>query len=77
MKANIINELSGEKKISPKAFLKQGRINSQEINKKDIFFAIIGKKNDGNKFISEAFKKKASIAIVNTINKNKKYNLIK
>jgi murE/murF fusion protein len=70
LKTNIINELSGEKKISPKAFLKLGRINSQEINKKDIFFAIRGKKNDGNKFISEAFKKKASLAIVNTINKN-------
>ena len=76
-KVNIINELSGEKKIAPKASLKQGRINSQEVNKKDIFFAIRGKKNDGNKFISEAFKKKASIAIVNTINKNcnKKYQI--
>jgi murE/murF fusion protein len=70
LKANIINELSGEKKISHKVFLKHGRINSQEINKRDIFFAIKGKKNDGNKFISEAFKKKASIAIVNTFNKN-------
>ena len=70
LKANIINELSGEKKISHKVFLKHGRINSQEINKRDIFFAIKGKKNDGNKFISEAFKKKASIAIVNTVNKN-------
>jgi murE/murF fusion protein len=70
LKANIINELSGEKKISHKVFLKHGRINSQEINKRDIFFAIKGKKNDGNKFISEAFKKKASIAIVNTFNKD-------
>jgi len=77
-KVNIINELSGEKKIAPKASLKQGRINSQEVNKKDIFFAIRGKKNDGNKFISEAFKKKASIAIVNTFNKNcNKKNQIK
>jgi MurE/MurF fusion protein len=77
LKANIINELSGEKKISPKVSLKHARINSQEINKGDIFFAIKGKKNDGNKFISEAVKKKASIAIVNTINKNnnKKYQV--
>ncbi|WP_435149811.1 UDP-N-acetylmuramoyl-tripeptide--D-alanyl-D-alanine ligase [Candidatus Pelagibacter bacterium nBUS_32] len=76
LKANIINELSGQKKIPLKVSLKHARINSQEINKSDIFFAIKGKKNDGNKFISEAFKKKASIAIVNTINKdNKKYQL--
>ena len=77
LKANIINELSGEKKISPKVSLKHARINSQEINKNDIFFAIKGKKNDGNKFISEAFKKKASISIVNIINKNnnKKYQI--
>ena len=59
-----------KKKYLLKLFLKHGRINSQEVNKKDIFFAIKGKKNDGNKFISEAFKKKASIAIVNTVNKN-------
>jgi murE/murF fusion protein len=70
LKANIINELSGEKKISPNVFLKYGRINSQEINRRDIFFAIKGKKNDGNKFIREAFKKKASLAIVNTVNKD-------
>ncbi|MDB3886438.1 UDP-N-acetylmuramoyl-L-alanyl-D-glutamate--2,6-diaminopimelate ligase [Candidatus Pelagibacter sp.] len=44
LRANIINELSGEKKISPKVLLKHGRINSQEINKRDIFFAIKGKK---------------------------------
>ncbi|WP_435089804.1 UDP-N-acetylmuramoyl-L-alanyl-D-glutamate--2,6-diaminopimelate ligase [Candidatus Pelagibacter bacterium nBUS_30] len=76
LKANIINELSGQKKIPLKVSLKHARINSQEINKSDIFFAIKGKKNDGNKFISEAFKKKASIAIVNTINNdNKKYQL--
>jgi len=77
LKVNIINELSGEKKISPKVSLKHARINSQEINKNDIFFAIKGKKNDGNKFISEAFKKKASISIVNIINKNnnKKYQV--
>jgi murE/murF fusion protein len=59
-----------KKKYLIRTFLKHGRINSQEINKRDIFFAIKGKKNDGNKFISEAFKKKASIAIVNTVNKN-------
>ncbi len=69
-KINIINELSREKKISSKISLKQARINSREIKKSDIFFAIKGKKNDGNKFVSEAFDKKASIAIVSKINKN-------
>jgi MurE/MurF fusion protein len=70
LKINIVNELSKEKKISSKIYLKQARINSREIKKGDIFFAIKGKKNDGNKFISEAFNKKASIAIVSKINKN-------
>ena len=49
--------------------MEKARINSKEIKKNDIFFAIKGKKNDGNKFISEAFKKKASIVVVNKIEK--------
>ncbi|MDC0921296.1 UDP-N-acetylmuramoyl-L-alanyl-D-glutamate--2,6-diaminopimelate ligase [Candidatus Pelagibacter sp.] len=69
LKVNILNELSVEKKISNQIFLEKARINSKEIKKNDIFFAIKGKKNDGNKFISEAFKKKASIAVVNEIEK--------
>jgi murE/murF fusion protein len=69
LKVNILNELSAEKKISNQIFLEKARINSKEIKKNDIFFAIKGKKNDGNKFISEAFKKKASIAVVNKIEK--------
>ncbi len=69
LKVNILNELNGEKKISNKISLKKARINSKEIKKGDIFFAIKGKKNDGNKFINEAFKKKASIAVVNKIEK--------
>ncbi len=71
LKINIVKELSGEKKkISSKIILKQARINSREIKKDDIFFAIKGKKNDGNKFVGEAFNKKASLVIVNKINKN-------
>ena len=69
LKVNILKELSGEKKISNKISLKKARINSREIKKGDIFFAIKGKKNDGNKFIGEAFQKKASIAVVNDIEK--------
>ena len=69
LKINIVKELSGGKKISSKITMRNARINSKEIKKNDIFFAIKGKKNDGNKFISEAFIKKASLAIVNQINK--------
>jgi len=69
LKVNILNELSAEKKISNQIFLEKARINSKEIKKNDIFFAIKGKKNDGNKYIIEAFKKKASIAVVNKIEK--------
>ncbi|MDC1092119.1 UDP-N-acetylmuramoyl-L-alanyl-D-glutamate--2,6-diaminopimelate ligase [Candidatus Pelagibacter sp.] len=69
LKINILNELNGKKKISNQIFLDKARINSKEIKKNDIFFAIKGKKNNGNKFISEAFKKKASIAVVNKIEK--------
>ena len=72
LKVNIVKELSGEKKISKKISINQARIDSKEIKKGDIFFAIKGKKNDGNKFVNEAFNKKASIAIVNRISKNKK-----
>ena len=46
------------------------RINSREIKKDDIFFAIKGKKNDGNKFVKQSFKRKASVAVVNRIQKN-------
>ena len=40
------------------------------IKKNDAFFAIKGKRLDGNKFISEALKKKSSLAIVNRVNKD-------
>ena len=69
LKFNIMKELSGNKKISSKLNLRQSKINSKEIKKDDVFFAIKGKKNDGNKFVGQAFKKKASLAIVNKINK--------
>ena len=70
LKINIVKELSGNKEISSKLNLRQARINSREIKKNDIFFAIKGTKIDGNKFVGQAFKKKASLAIVNKINKN-------
>ena len=45
------------------------------MKKDDIFFAIKGEKNDGNKFVKQSFKNKASLAIVNrfqnSLNKSK------
>ena len=55
--------------VPTKLSLNLARINSKEVKQNDFFFAIKGKKNDGNKFVSHAFKNKASIAIVNRIQK--------
>ncbi len=70
LKINIIREASDYKKFPSNLSIKLARINSKEVEKNDIFFAIKGKKNDGNKFVAQSFKKKASIAIVNKIQKN-------
>ena len=69
LKLNIIKEQS-QSKISNKLVIKDISINSKMIKKDDVFFAIKGKKNDGNKFVSEALEKKSSLVIVNQINKN-------
>ena len=69
IKLNIFKELSENKKLSPKLSLNLARINSHEVKKNDVFFAIKGKKNDGNKFVNQAFKNKASIAVVNKVQK--------
>ncbi len=66
-KINIIKELSKIKNKIPLVKADKARINSKEVNKNDIFFAIKGKKNDGNKYIGEAFKKKASLVVVNKV----------
>ncbi len=66
-KLNIIKEVSGSKKLSSSIIINKARINSQEVKKNDIFFAIKGKKNDGNKFVKQSFKRKASAAVVNKI----------
>ena len=67
LKLNIIQEES-KAKLSKKLIIKNISINSKTIKKNDIFFAIKGKKLDGNRFISDAIKKKASLAIVNKTN---------
>ena len=66
-KINIIKELSKIKNKTPLVKADKVRINSKEVNKNDIFFAIKGKKNDGNKYIGEAFKNKASLVVVNKV----------
>ncbi|WP_072090750.1 UDP-N-acetylmuramoyl-L-alanyl-D-glutamate--2,6-diaminopimelate ligase [Candidatus Pelagibacter communis] len=73
LKLNVVKEAAKIEKLSASISLKTARINSKEVTKNDIFFAIKGKKNDGNKFVSQSFKKKASLAIVNKI--QKKFNL--
>ncbi len=70
LKLNIIKELSSNKKFPTSISVRHAKINSKEIKKDDIFFAIKGRKNDGNKFVGEAFKKNASITIVNRIKKD-------
>jgi len=69
LKLNIMNEVS-QSNISKKINFKNISINSKNIKKDDVFFAIKGKKVDGNRFVSEAFKKRSSLAVVNRFNKN-------
>ncbi len=70
IKLNILNEISRTNKISLKTKINNASINSKKIKRHDIFFAIKGKKKNGNLFIQEAFKRGASLAIVNNL-KNK------
>ena len=70
IKLNILKELSKSNNISLKTKTNNASINSKEIKKNDIFFAIKGKNKNGNLFIKEAFKKGASLAIVNLKKKN-------
>ena len=44
-------------------------------SKNNLFVAIKGKKNDGNKFVAQSFKKKASLAIVNKIQNKLKISI--
>ena len=41
----------------PNLSFHQARIDSKKVKKNDIFFAIKGKKKDGNNFVSQSFKK--------------------
>ena len=77
LKLNILKELSNSSNISSKLKIKNASINSKEVKKNNIFFAIKGKKKDGNLFVKEAFINGATLAIVNNQKKSKKKIVVK
>ena len=76
-KLNILKELSNSSNISSKLKIKNASINSKEIKKNNIFFAIKGKNKDGNLFVKEAFANGASLAVVNKQKNSKKKIVVK
>ena len=66
IKLNILKQISGLRNFPLKMKINKSSINSKEIKKNDIFFAIKGKNKNGNLFVNEALKKGASLAVVNT-----------
>ncbi len=74
IKANILNEQIN-KKISKKIQNISASINSKTLKKDEIFFAIKGKKKDGNLFVKDAFNNGALMAVANrynnSLNRNK------
>jgi len=77
LKLNILKELSNSNNISSKLEINSGSINSKEIKKNNVFFAIRGKNKDGNLFIKEALNKGASLAVINNKKKSKKEIVVK
>ncbi len=73
-KLNILREVSEKSYFSSKINIKNASINSKQVRKNDIFFAIKGKKKDGNSFLNEAFKNGASLAVVNRLKSSEKKN---
>ena len=69
-KINILKEESQQNHFSLKLKLRKASINSKEIKKNDIFFAIKGKKRDGNLYLKEALDKGASLAVINKVKKS-------
>ena len=67
----VLNSKILNKIIKSKKFYKFNglAIDSRDVKKDNLFLAIKGKKNDGNKFISKAIKKGASLVISSKINK--------
>jgi len=77
LKLNILKELSSSNNISSKLEINNASINSKEIKKNDVFFAIRGKNKDGNLFVKEALNRGASLAIINNKKKSKKEIVVK
>tara|TARA_B100000787_G_scaffold154192_1_gene128891 strand:- start:10562 stop:13408 length:2847 start_codon:yes stop_codon:yes gene_type:complete len=77
LKLNILKELSNSNNNFKKLKFKNASINSKEINKDDIFFAINGKNKDGNLFIKEAFNNGASLVITDKLKDDKKLIRVK
>ena len=69
LRVNILKELNNKSNFLLKTKIKDASINSKEIKKDDIFFAIKGPKKNGNFFINDAFNNGASLAIVNKFDK--------
>jgi len=77
IKINILKEIIRSNNISIKTKINKASINSKEIKKNDIFFAIKGKNKNGNLYVQEAFKKGASIAVVSSLKKKPKQIKVK
>ena len=52
-------------------------IDSRTIKKDNLFLAIKGKKNDGSRFIKDAFKKGAGLAVSSSVKNSHQKNIIK
>ena len=74
LKLNIIKDLSNTKISFRNTKLRKVKINSKEVSKNDVFFALKGRKKDAHRYLNEVFKKQASLAIVNKINKKLSYS---
>jgi len=77
IKLNILKELSNSTNISSKLVIENASINSKEIKKNNVFFALRGKNKNGNLFVKEAFASGASLAIVNNQKKSKNKIVVK
>ncbi len=77
LKLNILRELSGSNNIPLNLEINNASINSKEIKKNNIFFAIKGKNKNGNLFTKEAISNGASLIVCNNQKKSKKKIIVK
>ncbi len=69
LKLNVLSDYFN-KNFPKNIQINTASINSKTIKKNEIFFAIKGKKNDGNLFVKKSLNKGASMAIVNQYQKS-------